>query len=755
MKKILKIAQVELSILFYSPIAWLVLIIFVVQSGVTFIDLLNAAETRQQMGTTLESVTSMIFGGNQGFFNAVSKKLYLYIPLLTMGLMSRELSSGSIKLLLSSPLTNGQIILGKFVSMMAYGALLMGVLFALLGIAMFSIEALDVTFVLGGMLGLYLLICAYAAIGIFMSSLTSYQVVAAISTLAVFAALNFIGQIGQSIDMVREVTYWVSIAGRTDNFVNGLIGSSDVVYFLLVITFFLMLCVMKLNAGREIISQTTKILRYGLLTVIVIGVGYITSLPALTYYFDTTRPKTNTLTQNSRDIINQLDKPVVITTYVNLLNQFVHLGSPKFRKFESKQFEKYSRYIPGLEFKYVAYYDTAQVRRSDPTKTLAEQGQRAATAYGFDFTEVLSPTELKKQIDLTPEENLFVRTVDYDGKKVFLRMFFDMVGYPQEAEISAALKRLLVKPPVVGLLSGNEERSSKKIGDKDYKDVLNTLSSRSSLINQGFDIKPLQLAELDSIPADLTVLVVADPATPYSATDLEKIAAYLNGGGNMLLMGEPGKQAHLNKIIERFGLRFSEGTLLQQSREFSLDLLQTTLTAESAALGFKIPKKGVISLSGAVGIQTEPKAGMKYTPLLTTDQKYVWNKTGDFNLETQKVTFHAASEKKIAVPVAMAVTREIAGKTQKIMAIGDADIISNAELKRSNVTTFNWTFATKTFNWFSNGEFPIDTERAKSLDNHVLVSRQQISGFKIFFLGILPGAIVLAGALTLIRRKRR
>ncbi len=755
MKKIIKIAQVELSILFYSPIAWLILIIFVVQSSVTYTDLLNETETKQQMGSDLKSITSMIFGGPQGFFTAVSKKIYLYIPLLTMGLMSREISSGSIKLLLSSPLTNGQIILGKFIAMMAYGALLMAVLFLLLANAMFSIEALDITFVLGGILGLYLLICAYAAIGIFMSSLTSYQVVAAISTLAVFAALNFVGQIGQSIDLVRDITYWVSIAGRTDNFVNGLISSSDVIYFLLIISFFLLLCVMKLNAGREMISQTAKTLRYGLLTIIIIAIGYVTTLPAMTLFFDTTRPKTNTLTEKSREIINQLDKPVVITTYVNLLNQFVHLGAPKFRKFESKQFEKYSRYIPGVKFKYVAYYDTAKVRRADPIKTLEEQGQRAATAYGFDFAEVLSPKEIKKQIELAPEENLFVRTVDYDGKRVFLRMFFDMVGYPQEAEISAALKRLLVKAPVVGLLNGNEERSANKIGDKDYKDVLNTLSSRYSLINQGFDVKSIQLSQVDSIPADLTVLIVADPALPYSTADLQKIAAYLENGGNMMIMGEPGKQQQLNKIIENYGIEFTEGTLLQQSKEFSLDLLQTQFTGEAASLGFKHPKKTIISMSGATGIKVSPKSNMKYTPLLTTDQRYTWNKSGTFDLDAQKVTFNAEKEKKEAMPVAMAITRNVASKTQKIVVLGDADVISNAELKRSNVTTRNWDFSTSLFKWFSNGEFPIDTERPKSLDNHILVSRQQISWFKIFLLGVVPGVLVLAGAYTLIRRKRR
>ena len=74
------------------------------------------------------NLTLAIFGGQRGLFVAVLSYLYLYIPLLTMGLMSRELGSGSIKLLYSSPITNAQIILGKYCAMLVYGLILVGVL---------------------------------------------------------------------------------------------------------------------------------------------------------------------------------------------------------------------------------------------------------------------------------------------------------------------------------------------------------------------------------------------------------------------------------------------------------------------------------------------------------------------------------------------------------------------------------------------------------------------------------------------------
>src|ERR1700760_4236384 len=121
MKKIIRIARLELSILFYSPIAWLVLVIFTFQSAQKFIDLLHQYQQALRLGQKVTDLTIRLFGFPFGLFPQVTQYVYLYIPLLTMGLMSRETSSGSINLLLSSPVKNRQIILGKFVAMMAYG----------------------------------------------------------------------------------------------------------------------------------------------------------------------------------------------------------------------------------------------------------------------------------------------------------------------------------------------------------------------------------------------------------------------------------------------------------------------------------------------------------------------------------------------------------------------------------------------------------------------------------------------------------
>lgn len=753
MKKIVRIARLELGVMFYSPIAWLVLVIFMIQCGVGFIDLLQKFEASQQFGNATTSITISLFGGNEGFFSDIQSKLYLYIPLLTMGLLSREIHSGSIKLLLSSPVRNTEIILGKFLAMMIYGLLLMAVIFIIVIASALSIENLDLTYLAGGIFGLYLLVCAFSAVGLFMSSLTSYQVVAAVSTLATLAALKFVGEIGRSIDFIRDITYWISIEGRVSNFLNGLISSKDVIYFLLVIILFLVLAIMKLNSGRVIQNSVVKVIKYGGLIIGVIVIGYISSLPKMTFYYDTTRFKTKTLTIESRDIVAQLKHPITLHSYVNILNIYSHLGSPRFRNFDKRQFEDYVRYLPGLRFDYTPYYDST-LNNVDKSKPLVERAERAATAYGYDIEKVLTDKEIKKIVDPRPENNRFFRLVEYEGKTTPLRMYNDMFAYPHEPEISAALKRLLIGPKIVGIVQGNEERSSAKSGDKAYKNILTEVTSRSALINNGFEVITIRPDSAVLAPDSLSVLIIADPMEKYSDSFQEKVIEYVSRGGNLLLSVEPGKQQSVNKISDYLGISYIPGHLLQESKDYALDLIQALPSPQGKSL-LNINKKGIISMPGAAGLTYDTTHGFKVIKLLSTDKHSSWN-AGKFRIgENEKdAGFDSGKDIKKELPVMIALTRQVNGKQQKVVVSGDADFMSNSELSRQNLQNLNPYFSLKLFKWFSDNEFPVGAERPEPIDVKILISKSQIGWMKTILQIIIPLLLLLSGAILIINRKR-
>ena len=298
MKIIYKIAKAELQILFYSPIAWLILILFTFQTSMDFSGLLDGIVRSKAMGYELSGLTSRLFGGWEGIFVTVQGSLYLYIPLLTMNLMSREFSSGSIKLLYSSPVTNAQIIIGKYLAMIVYSLVLMLILCVYVLYGAFTIENFSYPTIFTGLLGLFLLALTYSAIGLFMSSITSYQVVAAIGTLAALTILNYISGWWQDVAFVRDLTYWLAMPGRSMEFVKGMICTENVIYFLMVIGLFLGMAILRLQSCRQKKSWIRVWGQYLGIWAVALCIGYISSRPVMKKYYDSTETKANTITPN-------------------------------------------------------------------------------------------------------------------------------------------------------------------------------------------------------------------------------------------------------------------------------------------------------------------------------------------------------------------------------------------------------------------------------------------------------------------------
>ena len=186
MRTIIRITKSELRVLFFSPIAWLILIVFSFQVGMAYSDALALQLRNQELGYRVFAVTLSLFSGYSGILSNLLENLY------------------------SSPVSNLQIILGKFLAVVVYALLLCVILMGPLISTCVSVQAPDVLLMLTGVLGVFLTVLAYGAIGLFMSTITKYQVVAVVGTLAILAILNFIGGVGQEYDFVRDITYWLA-----------------------------------------------------------------------------------------------------------------------------------------------------------------------------------------------------------------------------------------------------------------------------------------------------------------------------------------------------------------------------------------------------------------------------------------------------------------------------------------------------------------------------------------------------------------
>ena len=765
-KMIYNIARTELQMLFYSPVAWLILVVFAVQAGMLFAGQLEGLVASQEMGYNISGSTMTIFASRWGgVFTSMQNYLYFYIPLLTMSLVSKELSSGSIRLLYSSPITNFQIIVGKFLSMMIYGFFMIAILFLIVLCSWGVVKDFDLPMVLVGLLGLYLLICAYAAIGIFMSSLTSYQIVAAIGTFAVLMLLSMIGGWWQDYDFVRDVTYWLAMPGRSGKFIAGLICSEDVLYFVIVVCLFLALTIIRLNSVRQKIRFVITLGRNIGVIFLACFLGYMSALPTMKFYYDATETKLNTLTPNSQDIVAKLDGGMTITTYINALDPgSAWYAAPYFLKPDMERFEQYQRFKPDIKLKYVYYYDTTanpMLDRRFPNTTLRQKMVEVCKTYGLDSNKFIGPEEIRAMIDLSGENNTFVRQiVRENGEKAWLRVYNDMQKFPSEKEISAAFKRMVMELPVVGFVSGHGERSYTGGKDRDYSAFANNKSFRYSLENQGFDVANVTLDK--QVPEKINIIVVSDLREWFTPEEEANLQQYIDRGGNLFILGEPRRRDVMNKLFAKFGYEMTTGVLVKRDTNLQADVILSYPTKEADTIAYDFNamrrRKLVLTTPTTAGLEQIEDKGYIVTNMFRTDTIGVWNEleTTDFIDDTVRLNPSIGEVEKIYNTV-VALSRKVGNKEQKIILTGDADCISNGEFGRRvpHARSDNFSLITGSFFWFSDNEVPIDVRRPALPDNKVYVAQTGAKMIKWSFMLLIPLILAGGGVFIWIRRKGR
>jgi ABC-2 type transport system permease protein len=252
MNNIVAIAHKELRGYFNSPIAYIVIGLFALTYGYFFYALLLFFD-RQSMqmagmgaGQTLNVNEQLI---SPAFQNTMVVFLFI-LPMVTMRTYSEEKRSGTIELLLTSPITDFQIVLGKFLGAMALYAVMLAVTLFHLAI-LFIYGSPEWKPILTSYVGLFLLGGCFIAVGLFISSLTKNQIVAGMVTFAVFLLLWIITWMGNFFGATGEkLTTYLSIIDHFDDFGKGVLDTTHIVYYLSFITFGLFLTAKSVDTER-------------------------------------------------------------------------------------------------------------------------------------------------------------------------------------------------------------------------------------------------------------------------------------------------------------------------------------------------------------------------------------------------------------------------------------------------------------------------------------------------------------------------
>ena len=250
-RNVLAIADKELRSYFASPIAYIIIGLFALLFGWFFYVYLTFFVQRSSGMNPMGGGASNI---NQDMIRYVlmnSSVIILFVmPMITMRIYAEEKRSGTIELLLTSPLTDVQIILGKFLGAMGLYAAMLIVTLLYMAI-LFIYGNPEWRPVVAGYLGLLLMGGCFISVGLLISSLTRNQIVAGVMTFAVFLMLWVINWIGdQSGPTTRTIVNYLSIVDHYDDFARGIIDTKHLVYYLSFITFGLFLTAKSVDSER-------------------------------------------------------------------------------------------------------------------------------------------------------------------------------------------------------------------------------------------------------------------------------------------------------------------------------------------------------------------------------------------------------------------------------------------------------------------------------------------------------------------------
>jgi ABC-2 type transport system permease protein len=235
MQNILAIWQREMKSYFVSPIAYVVLTVFLFFSGFFFYSILSAVVQSTMMqaaygqGSPPVDVPGIV---TRNLFGTLSVVMLFMIPMLTMGLFAEEKKRGTIELLLTTPVGNLHAMLGKYLATLTFLMIMLGSSFVTIS-GLFVYGDPELKPILGSYLGLFLYGAALLAVGLFLSTLTENQIVAGLITFGVILVLWLIDSFSASAQGVtREVLSYLSVISHLDDFIKGVVDTSNIVFYL-------------------------------------------------------------------------------------------------------------------------------------------------------------------------------------------------------------------------------------------------------------------------------------------------------------------------------------------------------------------------------------------------------------------------------------------------------------------------------------------------------------------------------------------
>jgi ABC-2 type transport system permease protein len=251
--KVWPVWKKEMRLYFTSPVAYVIIGIFLLLAGYFFYSIFaffTMASMQAAMNPQFARELNVTDSVMRPLFSNVSVILLLLMPLVTMRLFAEERRSGTLELLLTFPIRDGAVLVGKYLSALSVYAIMLGLTLAY-PLMLFYFTRVEWGPIMTGYLGLLLMGAAFIAVGVFASSITENQIVAAMVS---FAVLLLFWVVGWSSDFVGgtwgRVLSHLSLIEHFDSFGKGVLDTKDIIYYVNFVIVALFLTLRSLEARR-------------------------------------------------------------------------------------------------------------------------------------------------------------------------------------------------------------------------------------------------------------------------------------------------------------------------------------------------------------------------------------------------------------------------------------------------------------------------------------------------------------------------
>lgn len=454
----------------------------------------------------------------QPFFS-LAPLLYLFlVPALCMRLFAEEIRTGTLELLFTRPVSIGRIVWAKYVA----GVCLVLLSILPTGVYAFSLWRLalpvghiDMGGIIGSYIGLFFLSGVYVAVGTWASARTGNPIIAFIYAFVVsfllYAGLDFIGEIPWLAEVQGEIQFW-GIAYHYEPMSRGVIAGADVLYFLSLIFLFVWLTMWHFKGTRW---------RWW---VVVSGfvVLNVAAVRVMHWRADITDDKRYTLSENTRMLLDRLDRPVQVSVF---LAGKLPPGLQKLQYETTRMLEEFWR-LSGHKFRYTLV-DPAGVTDGEEKKALVRYLAKRG----------IMPVNLNRRTEdeTLSQQIIFPGAVVYDDStEVSLNLLQNLPGLDADENINHSVEALEYElTKAVRLLMRRERKAVAFLvgqGELPYREVADMAKTLSYYYQVDF-------VSADSLAADplrYEALIIARPTEDFSERDKFIVDQYAMNGGSLL-----------------------------------------------------------------------------------------------------------------------------------------------------------------------------------------------------------------------------